>query len=872
VTTQDPLVEEPVAGPADTGAEATAELARALPALRSSPGCPTGSDRDLLTMSQAPAYTACPNPFIADWLSGGKAHTDGAAEEGERARRGPFAADISEGKGHPIYKAHSFPTKVPHGAIMRYLLHYTEPGDVVLDGFCGSGMTGVAAQACGAPDLDVKAAIGREFGAVRWGPRRAILQDLSPSATFIAAGLNLPIDARAFERRSREILERFGIEYGWMYQTRLNGGQAANIDFTVWSEVLTCPHCGGEVVFYDTAFDQATGKVRERFPCPGCGANSTKDVLTRRRTPVKTLAGDTINRVEFRPVAIHWRTGGARGVKTPGAEDTAVLRRVAGLRLPPFPTADLPLAQMTHGSRLGPKGFTKVHHLWSDRALASLAVLWDLCAAEQDPTLRLALLFWMEQGLWGFSWMNRFVPRHYSHVNQFLNGVYYVSSLHAEPSPRYNLGGSSGARGKRATLVKTWAASPARQGQVMISTGSSTALSVPDASVDYIFVDPPFGENIPYADLALVVEHWHRVLTAVPEEAIVDKARHKGLPEYQELMRRCFAEFHRVLKPGRWMTVEFSNSSNDVWQAIQHALSMAGFVVADTRVFDKEQLSYRQVTATNAVKRDLIISAYRPATELEERFEVAAGSEEGAWAFVKEHLRHLPVTNGQRGRVQPVRERYADRLFDRVTAFHVNHGVMVPLSASEFYAGLDRRFALRDGMYFLPDQVETYERHRMTFKDLAETSLFITEEATAVQWLRQKLKAKPRPYAEIMPEYFAEVQTGTADWEALPELIELLQANFVLVDGRWQVPDPKDAAHLEQLRTRELLAEFARYTEGRGRLQRFRSEAVRAGFREAWGNKDFHLIVSVGRRLPPDALTEDQAISHYFRAAERLAH
>src|SRR6266849_2366671 len=51
-------------------------------------------------------------------------------------------------KNDPIYNAHSYHTKVPHKAIMRYILHYTDPGDVVFDGFCGTGMTGVAAQLC----------------------------------------------------------------------------------------------------------------------------------------------------------------------------------------------------------------------------------------------------------------------------------------------------------------------------------------------------------------------------------------------------------------------------------------------------------------------------------------------------------------------------------------------------------------------------------------------------------------------------------------------------------------------------------------------------------------------------------------------------
>ena len=58
----------------------------------------------------------------------------------ESYHREPFAADVSEGKNHPIYNAHSYHTKVPHRAIMKFILHYTEPGEVIFDGFAGTGM------------------------------------------------------------------------------------------------------------------------------------------------------------------------------------------------------------------------------------------------------------------------------------------------------------------------------------------------------------------------------------------------------------------------------------------------------------------------------------------------------------------------------------------------------------------------------------------------------------------------------------------------------------------------------------------------------------------------------------------------------------
>ncbi len=54
-------------------------------------------------------------------------------------------------------------------AIMQYILHYTKPGDLVLDGFCGTGMTGVAAQMCGCPDNDFRYKIEQLNPSVSWG-------------------------------------------------------------------------------------------------------------------------------------------------------------------------------------------------------------------------------------------------------------------------------------------------------------------------------------------------------------------------------------------------------------------------------------------------------------------------------------------------------------------------------------------------------------------------------------------------------------------------------------------------------------------------------------------------------------------------------
>ncbi len=583
------------------------------------------------------------------------------------------------------------------------------------------------------------------------------------------------------------------------------------------------------------------------------------------------------------------------------ASDLSTIAAVEGLPLPnEVPTIAFPIAQMYHGSRLAPKGFTHVHHVFLPRQAQALAAVWRKALANPDHRIREMLLWFVDHSIWGLSRLNRYKPIQYgkpggSQVNNYLDGVYYVPSQVAECSPFYNLS----PRANR--LETTFSANPARVRGVATSSGTCGRILLPRDSIDYVFTDPPFGENKYYADLNFLVEAWHRVITDATPEAIVDRAKKKYVVDYQELMRECFIEYARLLKPGRWMTVVFSNSSNAIWRAIQEALGTAGFVVADVRTLDKQQGSYRQVTST-AVKQDLVISAYKPTKALVDRFALGASSPENAWAFVTEHLGHVPAFSSVEGVADVIAERTTQVLHDRMVAFHVQRQISVPLSTAEFLGGLTQRFPERDGMYFLANQVAEYDRKRNSAAELRQLSLFVVDEASAIQWVRRELQDKPRSFQDLQPMFMREIQNW-AKHELTVELKEILRQNCIHYDGagpvpsqihsylstnfkelrnlpkddpsliakaadRWYVPDPNKQIDLEKLREKSLLTEFETYKTAKERkLKLFRSEAVRVGFKAAYDSQDYKTIVSVAAKLPENVLQEDEKLLMYYDVA-----
>ncbi len=426
------------------------------PGFREIEGFPIGEDEDILALSDPPYYTACPNPWVDAFIDEWEAEKP-EKPEGYHYHREPFAANVSEGKNDPIYNAHSYHTKVPHKAIMRYILHYTEPGDIVFDGFCGTGMTGVAAQMCG--DQATVESLGyqvkkdgtilqqavNDSGKTVWQPfsrlgaRKAILNDLSPAATFIAYNYNTPVDVQEFEREAKRILTEVEEECGWMYETiHTDGKTKGKINYTVWSDVFVCPECVGEVVFWEAAADKKVGKIRKIFPCPHCKAELTKRKMERSwTTKYDSALNDSIKRAKQVPILINYSIVGdkKRFEKQIDAFDLELIDKIEKIENPYwFPTSLVP-----EGDKTGEPiriGITHAHHFYTKRNLYVLANIFDQIKKTGSQEW-----FWVNAALRYLSktfktWYSHCIL-HYFHggggaVNAGILGTLYIPSFSVE--------------------------------------------------------------------------------------------------------------------------------------------------------------------------------------------------------------------------------------------------------------------------------------------------------------------------------------------------------------------------------------------------------------------------------------------------------
>jgi hypothetical protein len=569
------------------------------------------------------------------------------------------------------YNAHSYHTKVPPNAIAQLISRHLPNGGVVADPYCGSGTTGVAAAIAESllPD-------GSRYD--------VILGDLSPYAAFIAKELNVAPDDCVFDEAVRECVQLAEREIGRFWRTTHSDGRSGRVLHTVWSELLICPECDRRFRYWDAAVDLQRGELRRSISC-ACGQSLRKDECERAsERRFDPFIGEWVESTVREPVAITYEVDGERHTKQPDAEDLRTYQECAQLTAPDCCPKRLML------NRAGPwgdlyrggyhRGITHVHHFYTWRNFLTVGHLWQ-AAAETDAHEAVRLLI-SSYNLAHSTLMTRMVFKRTSTkpvLTGYQTGTLYISSLPVEKNPLVGI-----VRSKQRALKRAFDVVRSRRGKVQVLAAAAQSWSGVGKTIDYAFVDPPFGANIPYSEANFIAEAWLGEFTDQSREASISRAQGKSAEDYSNLLAEGFASLRERMSARARMTVMFHSASSAPWDALMRALEQAGFSTHEVLLLDKGQASFKQVRADGAVQGDLLIET-RPRRR---RSPAARRTQQSRLTTreVADEALTLWLERALDSRESPLDTKTERLLFSRFIADQVSAGRPVPVSAARFYA------------------------------------------------------------------------------------------------------------------------------------------------------------------------------------------
>ncbi len=236
-----------------------------------------------------------------------------------------------------------------------------------------------------------------------------------------------------------------------------------------------------------------------------------------------------------------------------------------------------------------------------------------------------------------------------------------------------------------------------RSARARIYRGSATALPLPDASVDAVITDPPYYDNVMYAECSDYFYVWLKrslrdtwpefcdlVVTDKEQEAVANPAlfRDVAVPaskgkrsqggaktardladaRYEQLLTESFAEAHRVLKADGVLTVMFTHKRVDAWDTLGMALLGAGFAIdASWPVHTESEHSLHQAKK-NAASSTILLTCHKrsgtaPAYWADIRRDVERAAEAAAHRFAADGLTGVDLTLATFGPVLSVLSR-----------------------------------------------------------------------------------------------------------------------------------------------------------------------------------------------------------------------
>ncbi|WP_419926953.1 DNA methyltransferase [Candidatus Poriferisocius sp.] len=491
-------------------------------------------------------------------------------------------------RSDPVYMAHAYLTKVPVAGIVPFLEAFTSEGEIVLDPFAGSGMTGVAALMTG---------------------RRARLFDVSVLGRHIGTNYVNQVSEEHLRKRADEVIDQARKRVGQVYGVKCGlCGDHSEVAKTVWSAIMECPACGQDFNFYYCL--EAADWKKSQMVCLSCDASVTSRCRRLYERPVVDSISCDCSRTQIeQPHRSPIEEADPSGLKWP---EVAIEKS----------------RQMYVASALGRHGLTSVSSFYSHRNLCALAALREAIDEIDEEDLREKLRF-------AFTAILTRASKRYQWSRQrplnAANANYYVAPVFYE----WNVFDLFNRKVDAAIRSDRWITEERRTRlnwdtdhrlDVTYQRASAESLPLEDNSVDYVFTDPPFGANIFYSDMNLFQEAWLSEFTDPEKEAVIDRVDTGAVrtaERYEQIMTDALRECLRVVKPGGFITLLFGNSSGKVWQLLQRSIAAAGLEVVPELIamLDKGQRSVKGLASgfENTATLDLMLtmrSAQGPPREL----------------------------------------------------------------------------------------------------------------------------------------------------------------------------------------------------------------------------------------------------------------
>lgn len=363
-------------------------------------------------------------------------------------------------------------------------------------------------------------------------------------------------------------------------------------------------------------FDPASFSSRGNVACPFCGTVADSSYV-KAEGCAKRMSEQMMAVVCTRPGQRGKVYLSADGVPEAVPDDDPIRKRIdalcerTGLTVPDEP---LP-PQGTLGFRVQPYGFRRWRDLFTERQLASLlGFAWGVRSASragETPTHAgrvgavCHLAVYVDRAADHWSSLCAWNPSGEKLQHTFSRQALPMVWDFAEANP---FGGSVG---DWLALVENaqhgiWAGESSGPRPATVTRGSATTLPWPEATFDAVVTDPPYYDNVPYADLSdffyvwlkrslegAYSDHLAAALTPKRGEIVAHPVRQRGDLDsarraYESMMAVSLGEAARALKYGGCLALVYAHKTTLGWSTLVDALRRSGFAVTEAWPLDTE--------------------------------------------------------------------------------------------------------------------------------------------------------------------------------------------------------------------------------------------------------------------------------------------